>query len=70
MTTRKTRTRDAGSGKLVSKAEAKARPKETVTEDTGKDGLAKRVALLEAVIEEAGGPLAVLYRRRKRGLAD
>ncbi len=70
MAEKKTRARDAGSGKLVTKAAAKADPKGTVTEDASKDGLAKRVALLEAVIEAAGGPLAVLFRRRKRGLSD
>jgi hypothetical protein len=64
------RIRDAVTGQIVTAQEAKARPNETVAEDTSKDGLAKRVALLEAIIEEAGGSLAALYRRRKRGLTD
>lgn len=66
---KKTRVRDAGTGKIVSAEEAKARPKETVTEEA-KPSLEKRLVLLERVVEEAGGPLAVLYRRRKRGLSD
>lgn len=70
MTKPKTRSRDAGTGKIVSPAEAKARPKETVTEDASRPALEKRLSLLESVIDEAGGPLAVLYRRRKRGLSD
>lgn len=70
MPAKKTRTRDAGTGKIVSPAEAKARPKETVVEDASRPSLEKRLALVESVIEEAGGPLAVLYRRRKRGLTD
>lgn len=57
------RVRDAGTGKMVSPAEAKARPKETVTEDA-KPSLEKRVALLEAVIKQAGGTRA-LYMRLK-----
>jgi hypothetical protein len=64
------RIRDAVTGQIVTAQEAKARPNETVAEDTSKDGLAQRVALLEAIIEEAGGSLAALYRRRKRGLTD
>jgi hypothetical protein len=64
------RARDAGTGQIVSAEEAKARPKETVVEDAGKPSLEKRLALMESVIEEAGGPLATLYRRRKRGLTD
>jgi hypothetical protein len=67
---RKTRVRDAVSGQIVAAEEAVKRPRETVTEDTSKDGLEKRLALLERVVEEGGGPLAVLYRRRKRGLVD
>lgn len=62
------RVRDAGTGQIVAAEEAVKRPKETVSEDTGKDGLAKRVALLESVFEEDGGRLADLYRRRKRDL--
>lgn len=62
------RTRDAGTGKIVSAEEAKKRPKETVTETVKDNALEKRVALLERVIEEGGGNLAVLFRRRQRGL--
>lgn len=64
------RNRSAKSGKIVSESEAAKNPNETVKESTAKDGLGTRVALLERVIEEAGGPLAVLYRRRKAGLVD
>lgn len=62
------RVRDAGTGKIVSAEEAKARPNETVTEKIKDSALEKRVALLERVIEEGGGNLAVLFRRRQRGL--
>ena len=65
----KTRARDAGTGKIVSKAEAEARPKETVTEKVD-NSLSARVALLEQVIEEAGGRPAYLLRRRRAGLTD
>jgi hypothetical protein len=64
------RVRDAGTGKIVKPEEAAKRPKETVTENPKNDGLAARVALLEAVIEEGGGNLARLFRRRKAGLTD
>jgi hypothetical protein len=70
MAKKATRVRDAGTGKIVAPEEAKARPKETVMEDASKPSLEKRIALLESVFDEAGGPLAVLYRRRKRGLSD
>jgi hypothetical protein len=66
----KKRSRSAATGKMVSAAEAKARPGETVQESRKNDGLAARVALIEQVLDEAGGPLSVLYRRRKRGLTD
>ena len=64
------RTRDAGTGKIVSAEEAAKRPKETIAETGKNDGLAARVSLIESVIEEGGGPLAILYRRRKAGLTD
>ncbi len=66
------RARDAGTGKIVSRKEAKARPKETVTEAVGPSAasLAKRLDLIERVIVEAGGNLATLFKRRQRGLED
>ena len=70
MAEKKVRNRSAKSGKIVSKAEAEAKPNETVKESTAKDGLGARLALIERVIEEGGGPLAILYRRRKAGFTD
>lgn len=67
---RKTRARDAGTGRIVSAGDAAARPNETVTESAGKSALDKRVALLESVIAEAGGRLAYILNRRQRGLSD
>ncbi len=64
------RARDAGSGRIVSAADAAARPKETVTESGKNDGLAARVELLEQVIAEAGGRAAYLLNRRQRGLSN
>jgi hypothetical protein len=62
------RVRDAGTGKIVAASEAQARPKETVVEKVGSAD--KRLDLIESVIEEAGGPLARLLRRRRAGLSD
>ncbi len=62
------RVRDTGTGQIVKPEEAEKRPKETVSESTAKDGLAKRVALIEAVLDESR--LGPLYRRRKLGLTD
>jgi len=67
MARKPTRTRDAGTGRIVSPAEAVKRPKETVTEDASKPSLEKRLALIEQAIEDTGGPLARLVRRRKAG---
>jgi len=60
------RARDAGTGRIVSAAEAKARPGETVTEAAGKDtvaSLAARIAIIEQVIAEARGPHARILAR-------
>jgi hypothetical protein len=62
------RARSAGTGRIVSAKEAKEKPNETVVEKVKDNALEKRVALLERVIEEGGGNLAVLFRRRQRGL--
>lgn len=59
------RTRDAGSGRIVKPSEAIARPKETVTEDVGKDtvaSLAKRIAIIEQALAEDGGRLSDSFR--------
>ena len=61
------RVRSAETGKIVSAEEAKENPGKTVVEKVD-NKLEKRVALLERVIEEGGGNLATLYRRRQRGL--
>lgn len=58
------RSRSAGSGEFVSREEAAAKPAETVTESIGKGAsLEKRVARLERVITESGGPLARIFER-------
>lgn len=62
-----TRARNAGTGRIVSAREAKENPEKTVVERAD-NKLEKRVALLERVIEEGGGNLATLFRRRQRGL--
>jgi hypothetical protein len=62
------RARNAGTGRIVSAEEAAKKPNKTVVEKVKGNALEKRVALLERVIEEGGGNLAVLYRRRQRGL--
>lgn len=54
MAAKKTRTRDASTGKIVSSADAAARPNETVTEDASKVPLEKRVSKLEALARANG----------------
>lgn len=64
MTTK--RSRDASTGKLVSKADAAARPNETVTEKVDSPSnaqLAKRLALIERALLEDGGRLSDKFRR-------
>jgi hypothetical protein len=65
MAKKPTRVRDAGTGQIVAPSEAEKRPKETVTEPAGKSALEKRVALLESVLNDDGGRIGDLYRRRK-----
>lgn len=63
---KRTRTRDAGTGQIVHASEAAARPNETVTEAVGKDtvaSVAARLSVVEAVIAAAGAPLALIYER-------
>lgn len=63
---KRTRTRDAGTGQIVPASEAVARPKETITEAVGKDSVssvAARLAILEQVLAEAGGAITAIYER-------
>ncbi len=56
--------RASSADKAVKADKAVAAPKET---EAAKPSVEKRLALLESVLEEAGGWIGNLYQRRKRG---